>query len=119
MDQIFVNTPTAIAVILGLVGLALGPGGVFFVLVKKSLNGTVQSIERMDRTINKMSACQNLDHDSLTKAVAALEDLRVASSRYHSKVDQQAITLNGMRIRCEMLHRDWAVHKESSSDEDV
>jgi hypothetical protein len=105
-----------VAVIVALIGIALGPGGVFFVLVKKSLNGTVQSIERMDKTINKMSACQNIDHDALTKAVAVLEDLRLESGRYHAKVDRNTITLNGMRIRCEMLHRDWQLHKEEADD---
>lgn len=93
-------------VILGVVSLAVGPGGVFYFLVKKGLNGTVAAIERTDKTVGKMSALQNMDHDRITQAVTTLEQIKNENHYYHKLVDEHTKAIVAVETRCEVLHRD-------------
>lgn len=90
----------------GLVGLALGPGGVFYFLVKKGLNGSVEAIDRMEKQTSKISAIQNMDHDQITTMSANLSTLAKEFSRTQRKTDLHETQLASMRARCDLLHRE-------------
>lgn len=96
---------TVAGIVASLIGVAVGPGGVFYFLVKRGLNGSVQAVERMDRTLGRISAIQSMDHDSLTKAVTALEQIKQENRHYHKMTDQHARDIVAIQSRCDLLHR--------------
>jgi hypothetical protein len=106
MDKVQIITSVA-----GLIGLAVGPGGVFYFMVKKGLNGSLDAVARMDRSIAKISSTQDKDHDTLTKTCATLEVIGGESARYHRVVERNTLAIAAVKTRCDIFHRD-AMNRE-------
>ena len=102
--ELFQTGPSLLATIVGVVGFAVGPGGVFYFLVKRGLNGSVESLNRMDRSIDKISRTQDRDHDALTRAVNTLDSISEESSRCHQQSERNARDIATARARCDILH---------------
>lgn len=101
MDQV-----TIAGAVVALLGVALGPGGVFYFLVKRGLNGAVQAIERTDKTVGKIAAVQTLDHDRLVQAVTTLDALKEEQKHYNTLVDRNTKAIIAVQSRCEVLHKE-------------
>lgn len=99
-----------IGLICGLLGVILGPGGVFYLLFKRGINGTVESVKGIEKTLSKVSGLQNMDHETLVKVGSALEAIQQAQKHYHRLVDENVKSIVKIQTRCEALHAEWFKH---------
>jgi hypothetical protein len=99
---------TLIGAIAGVLGVAVGPGGVFYFLVKRGLNGSVRAIERTDKTVSHISKIQVVDHDRLLGVMAALDQIQETNRHYYRIVDEHTKNIVQIQSRCDLLHK-WQI----------
>ena len=91
--------------ITAIVSAVLGPGGVFFLLVRKAINGGAEAIHRVERNVSEIKVVQRADHDTLTTVVGKLDAIKGAQDEYHPIVNKHSVQIGQLRERCDLIHK--------------
>lgn len=86
------------------VGVILGPGGVFFLLVRKAINGSSEAIHRVETSVGTISEVQAEDHDTLIRAVTTLEAMKSDEVDYKRLVERHSLAIERIVQRCDLIH---------------
>lgn len=97
IQGVTLQLPEIIGGIVAVVGMAVGPGGVFYFLVKKGLNGSMEAVFRTEKKVEEIQKDLKKDHDSLTIAVEGLRMVVVKAE--HLEMETTATRNEMIRLR--------------------